>query len=144
VKERIEQEMAARIRTKVDENPSADVDAFMRNLEHPLKDVLEAVRRLILGADKKIVEGIKWNAPSFRVSEYFATTNISPSSIRVVLHLGAKVRNNGPHEMQIDDSAGILKWLAKDRCVATFSDLGSVKKRQAAFQSVIRQWITYL
>jgi hypothetical protein len=54
----------------------AAVAAFLRGLEHPLKQELEAVRRLILAASPTIHEGIKWNAPSFRTDEYFATMNL--------------------------------------------------------------------
>src|SRR5882672_4516535 len=41
------------------------VDAFMNKLKHPLKDAAEALRQMILGADKTIGEEIFWNAPSF-------------------------------------------------------------------------------
>ena len=60
------------------------------------------------------------------------------------LHLGAKVKESGPVAMQIDDPDGLLKWLAKDRCVVTFLDQGTVKRHKTALQMVIRQWITYL
>jgi len=53
-----------------------DVSELMRQLEHPLKPEIEAVRRIILGADAQIREGIKWNAPSFYINEYFATVNV--------------------------------------------------------------------
>ena len=49
------------------------VDEFMRKLDQPLRPVLEAVRKTILGTHSAIGEGIKWNAPSFHFREYFAT-----------------------------------------------------------------------
>jgi hypothetical protein len=52
------------------------VDEFMRTLDHPFKKAIEAIRSSMLAADRAIAEGIKWNAPSFRTSEYFATTNL--------------------------------------------------------------------
>src|SRR5690349_13053331 len=41
------------------------VDTFMDALKHPLHDVAEGLRKIILGTDKSIGEGIFWNAPTF-------------------------------------------------------------------------------
>ena len=41
------------------------VDDFMKKLEHPLKDVSESLRQIILSTGKTIGEEISWNAPSF-------------------------------------------------------------------------------
>ena len=38
---------------------------FLNNLEHPLKNEIEEVRKIILSVDEQITEHIKWNAPSF-------------------------------------------------------------------------------
>jgi len=55
---------------------SKAVDEFMHKLDHPLKPVLEAVRKTNLGAHPEIGEGIKWNAPSFYFKDYFATAGL--------------------------------------------------------------------
>ena len=71
------------------------VDKFVRELEHPLKPVLEAVRKTILGAHPGIGEGIKWNSPSFYFKDYFATAGPrSKDFVQVVFHCGAKVKDN--------------------------------------------------
>ena len=41
------------------------VDAYMQRLKHPLADVVEALRRIILSTDREIGEEVKWNAPAF-------------------------------------------------------------------------------
>ncbi len=41
------------------------VDKYMSKLKHPLKDVAEELREIILSADKTVGEEIAWNAPSF-------------------------------------------------------------------------------
>jgi hypothetical protein len=43
----------------------AKVDEFMKKLKHPMKDVVEALRRIIVSADKQIGEEIFWNGPTF-------------------------------------------------------------------------------
>ena len=120
---------------------TADVDRLLADLEHPGKPEIEAVRALILGADKRIRESVKWNAPSYCLADHFATFKLRPpGSVQVVFHTGAKVRPDA-RAIVIDDPAGLLKWAAKDRCVATFKDMQDVKARGNAFVAIVRQWI---
>lgn len=121
------------------------VDAFMQKLDHPLKKEIESVRTIILGVSPAIREGIKWNAPSFRTSEYFATVNLrSRESVQIVLHLGAKVREIPAKGLQIDDPRGLLKWLAKDRCMITLGAGREFTANRAALESIIGTWIEYV
>jgi Domain of unknown function (DU1801) len=123
----------------------ATVDEFMAALAHPLKPEIEAVRKIILGAGKGIGEGIKWNAPSFHTGEHFATFNLrATDSIQLIFHLGAKVKDNSTGGLQITDPEGLLKWLAKERCIATLRDMKDVKARGAALADIVRQWIRFV
>lgn len=40
-----------------------EVLAFLRELKHPLRDVVEAIREVIFGVSLTIREELKWNAP---------------------------------------------------------------------------------
>ena len=72
-----------------------DVESFLAALNHPMKPEILAVRQTILGADPSITEGIKWNAPSFRTTEWFATFHLRAKvGLQVILHLGAKARSS--------------------------------------------------
>ena len=124
---------------------SEAVDRFMATLEHPFKAEIEAIRLLMLAVDPGIREGIKWNAPSFRTTEYFATTNLrSKAGIGVILHLGARVRTLPADGVKIDDPAKLLRWLGKDRATVEFGSSADLEKKAAAFRSVLRQWIRYV
>lgn len=117
------------------------VDEFMAKLEHPHKAEIEVVRALILGADDRINESVKWNAPSFYLKEHFATFKLRPMErIQVVFHTGAKVQANSP-TMEIRDRSGLLKWVAKDRCVATFTDMDDIHSKKDALIAIVKQWI---
>jgi hypothetical protein len=127
-------------------NRSADttaaVDQFMLSLAHPLKDAIAAMRASLLACDPVIAEGIKWNAPSFRTSEYFATTNLrQKQGIGLILHLGAKVRATAATGIDIDDPDNMLAWLAKDRAALVFASLADFRAREPAFQALVRSWI---
>lgn len=136
--------MAATKKTAKGSTGANEVDAFMQKLDHPLKKEFEAVRAIILGASSEISEGIKWNAPSFRVNEYFATFHLRKNEVLVILHLGAKVKGNSTAGLKINDPTDLLEWLAKDRAAVTFRDMKAIKSSKAAFDKIVRQWIAYL
>jgi len=121
------------------------VDAFMSTLDHAFKAEIESLRRTILGVDQRIAEGIKWNAPSFRTTEYFATTNLrEKNGIGLILHLGARVRDGALETTEIEDPRKLLKWLAKDRAMIVFKDAQDLSARKAAFEAIIRSWIAHV
>ena len=118
------------------------VEAFLAALDHPHKAAVEAVRKAILGADASIREGVKWNSPSFRTAEYFATVNLrAKQGIQVVMHLGAKVKALPAGGVKVADPEGMLQWLGKDRAIVAFADAADVARRKRAFQLVVRSWI---
>ena len=121
------------------------VEAFLASLDHPYKHEILALRQIILGADPRIAEDIKWNAPSFRTSEYFATFQLrAKDRVQIILHLGAKTRDSSTPGIAIADPQSLLEWLAKDRASATFYDLKDIDAKRSAFADVIRQWIEYV
>ena len=44
---------------------STDVDAWFARYDNPMKDVVQRMREIILAADPRIEECIKWQAPTF-------------------------------------------------------------------------------
>lgn len=121
------------------------VIAFLQELAHPRKQEIETIREIILGVSPAIREEIKWNAPSFRTSEHFATFNLRASDrVRLILHLGAKVKDTAIKGIDIEDPAGLLEWLAKDRCIVTFSDAEDVQAKRVALEAIVRAWIVNL
>lgn len=122
---------------------SAAVDALMATLEHPHRDAVQALREIVCGADARIAEGVKWNAPSFRTGEYFATTHLrAKTGIALILHLGAKVRDIPA--VTVDDPDHLLTWLAKDRAIVSFAGLADLQARAPALQALIRHWIVFV
>lgn len=123
----------------------AEVDRYMKGLEHPLAKVAEALRQVILKAHSDVGEEIKWNAPTF-----FFTGEMKPSdpklykrylvvfnffrkdSVRLVFLGGAKVK----------DPTGLLEGSYADgRRLAMFNRLDDVKSKASALRNVVRQQI---
>jgi hypothetical protein len=120
---------------------SQTVDEYMSGLEHPHKDGVEALRRAILSSDARIGEEVKWNAPSFRMDDHFATFRLHPAPIfQLILHTGAKAKN-APQSFEIEDPDGLLKWAAKDRSVISFVSSADALAKRDAVVRVVREWI---
>lgn len=135
--------MASAAKLPGPEAGKAEVADFMATLDHPQKAGLAALRALILSVDPMIAEGIKWNAPSFRTADWFATFNLrSKGEIQLILHFGAKVKNLG--DIAIADPAGLLKWLGKDRAMLRLADGAAIDGQREAVTALLRQWIAVL
>ena len=129
--------------TKCSSSAPEDVETFLASLDHPLKQEILTLRQTILGADPSIAEGIKWNAPSFRTSEYFATFHLrAKDGVQLILHLGAKKRDNA--NVALTDAESLLEWLARDRASVRFVDLKDIDAKSSAFADVIREWIKHV
>src|SRR5690349_19646028 len=88
------------------------VDAYMKKLKHPLVKVVEALRKIILSADKEIGEEIKWNAPTFFYSEKMKPFN--PKEYKryiIVFNLYKKdcIRLVFPSGAKVNDTSGLLQ-----------------------------------
>ena len=126
----------------------AEVDAYMDRLKHPLREVVEALRQIILRADPAIGEEIKWNAPTFfytgemkpfnpkEYKRYLVVFNLfRKDCIRLVLWRGARVK----------DTSGFLEGdYADGRRLAMFYSMRDAKSKKKALQAVVKQQLKHL
>lgn len=124
--------------------PAATVQAFISALDHPHKDAIVALRQLLLSADPAISEEVKWNAPSFRTSEHFATMHLrGQDSFQLILHLGVKSGRKVPKDA-IADPDKLLRWLGPDRASVTFVGAGDLANKRDTLVAIVRQWIEHV
>ena len=116
------------------ESEKAVVDAYMRDLDHPFKAELEAVRAIILGVSDKISERIKWNAPSFFYKEDLAAFNPRASEFAHVIVLF-------PGGAGIPAKSTLLEGKAKDRREAKFHSLEDIQTKKKALQKLVKEWV---
>lgn len=119
------------------------VESYLRDLKHPLTPTLEALRSVVRSVDPRIVEEMKWNSPSFKLDDHFATFNLRKDSVLLVLHRGARTKPPGSR-LAIDDPSGILEWRGNDRAIVSIEDATSLRKKRAALRSILTQWIALL
>lgn len=124
--------------------PATTVQSFIDEIDHPLKNEIVALRQLLLSADPAISEEIKWNAPSFRTSEHFATMHLrAKNAIQLILHMGARSKLTVPPKA-IADPTGLLKWLGADRASVGFTGAADMADKDEALVAIIRQWIKHV
>jgi hypothetical protein len=112
-----------------DKNRSDQVNAFMDQLEHPLKAEVQALRAIIKGAHPGITEQVKWNAPSFRYRDYLATHN---PWARQHAHLAFC------NPLNSRAASDLLEGDYKDRRMAYFADMDAVRRQQAELERIIQ------
>jgi hypothetical protein len=121
------------------------VDDYLKNLRHPLKQVAEYLRTVILRADKSIGEGIYWNAPTFyhtgkmksfeprEYKRYIVGFNFhKQDTLRLLFLRGADA----------SDPKSLLTGNFKDkRKIALFQNIEQVKKAEADLIKIIKDLI---
>ena len=119
------------------------VDAWMKALKHPLRDVVTDLRALILAADKSIGEEIKWNHPTF-----FYGGTMKPSDPKlykryiIVFNTFQKdcVRLVFPSGARIEDKSGLLEGdYADGRRLALFQSEKDVQSKKKKLQDTLKR-----
>lgn len=121
------------------------VDAFMHVLDHPMKEVAVALRKLILDSDKRIGEGIFWNAPCFYYTgdmapfdpktykRYIVGFNFfKDDALRLIFLRGAS----------LNDRSGLLEGDYKDgRRLALFRSIADVEKWKKDMKRMVKELV---
>ena len=118
---------------KVSKNKTDEVDAFMDELDHPLKKEVRAVRAIIKGVNKDITEEIKWKAPSFSYhGEYLVTFNLRMNDrVHLVFH----------NPMIAMVKSKLLEGDYADRRMAYFTDMKAIKSKQSELIKALKDLI---
>jgi uncharacterized protein YdhG (YjbR/CyaY superfamily) len=112
---------------------ASSVAAFMKELDHPLKEEVETIRGIIKGVNKDITEEIKWKAPSFSYQgEYLVTFNLRDMKrIHLVFHnpMIPKIKSH------------LLEGDYVDRRMTYFANMKDIKTNRAELESVLKQLV---
>jgi hypothetical protein len=114
----------------------AVVDAYMRDVDHPFKAEMQAVRQIILAASDKVSERIKWNAPSFFYKEDLGAFNPRATEYAHLILLF-------PNGAGMEDGSGLLEGKHKDRREAKFHSMDDVKAKKPALEKLVKRWVAF-
>lgn len=109
-----------------------DVDAWFDTYDNPQKALVQAVREVVLAADDRVTEAIKWQAPTFiyqgNIASFYPKAKAHAS---LMFHTGAS----------LPDPTGLLEGTGETSRVAKFTDRADLAAKQEALQGLVRCWI---
>ena len=108
-----------------------EVDRWLEALDHPLKDVMQGVRKAILEADNRVEESIKWQSPTFSFEGNIASIN--PKARRYVslmFHRGAEIPGKFPH---LQGDGRLTRYL-------NITDRAELEEVRLELSALVRSW----
>ena len=109
-----------------------EVDLWFESYDNPQKDLVQAVRTVLLGADDRLVETIKWKAPTFvyrgNLASFFPT---STKHVTLMFHEGAS----------LPDPEGILEGEGAVARSVKILDQADLERKTPALQGLVAAWI---
>lgn len=113
--------------------PNPDVEAWFQKKQHPLEDALRRCRKIILDADERIEESIKWQTPTFSYNGNIVSfAGNAKKLVSLMFHRGAEIP--GEHPLLEGDG----KLVRNIR----FADLQAVEAGSRELTAVIQAWCT--
>lgn len=110
---------------------NAEVDAWFERYENPMKPVVERIRTIVLGADPRIEEQIKWQAPTFtyrgNLASFFPKSKQHAS---LLFHTGASIPGEHPRLEGEGDTSRVMK-------IGSVADANAAKRD---IERIVRAW----
>jgi hypothetical protein len=125
-----------------------NVEEFLNTFHHPMEDAVHYLRKIILSCDKKIGQGIYWNAPIFYYTGEMETFNpkeykryivgfnfFKQDCLRLIFLFGDK----------LPDPEALLEGNYKDgRRLITFTSIQDVKNKEQLFKKLVKACIAQI
>ena len=74
----------------------SEVDRWFEELNHPLADAMQRARQVILGADDRVTETIKWSTPTFVYKGNILSFAPSKTAVSLMFHRGSEIPGDHP------------------------------------------------
>jgi hypothetical protein len=111
---------------------SPEVDAWFERYDNPLRELVQAVRAVMLEADDRVTETIKWQAPTFvyrgNIASFFPKAK---GHVTLMFHQGAT----------LDDPTGLLQGDGDTSRSVKIADAGDLAAKRDALAGLVRAWI---
>ncbi len=107
----------------------AEVDDWFDRYDNPMKPVVQRMREILLAADPRIDECIKWQAPTFtfggNLASFFPKSKQHAS---LMFHLGAKIPGNHPRLEGDGETGRVMKLGSVEEANAAKAELEAIAK----------------
>lgn len=110
---------------------SKEVDAWFARYENPMKDVVQRIRAIVLAADSRIDECIKWQAPTFTYKGNLASFYPkSKQHASLMFHVGAQIPGKYP----------LLEGTGSTSRVMKIGSVDDANASKAGIEKIVRAW----
>jgi hypothetical protein len=105
----------------------ADVDAWFDRYDNPMKPVVQRIREIVLAADPRVDECIKWQAPTFtykcNLASFYPKSRQHAS---LMFHVGAQIPGRFPSLEGTGDTSRVIKLATIEAAEAARPELESI------------------
>lgn len=109
----------------------AAVDAWFEAYANPQKPVVERVREIILTADVRITESVKWSTPTFSYRGNLVSFQPRATKfVSLLFHEGASIPGDHP---RLEGDGPHVRTMR-------FADMSDAERGAAELQAVVRAW----
>jgi hypothetical protein len=110
---------------------STEVDAWFDRYDNPMNDVVQRIREIVFGADARMEECVKWQAPTFTYRGNLASFYPkSKQHASLMFHVGAQIPGQHPRLEGSGTTSRVMK-------------MGSLAEADAArldIERIVRAW----
>lgn len=120
------------------------VDEFLSDLSDEKGSQVKELREIILSTAKELKEHIKWNCPSYTFeNEDRITFNVvnKDDKVKLVLHMGAKRKENKGGKPVIEDRTGLILWNSDIRGMISFDSTEDILAKREQLTGIIQRWL---
>lgn len=121
------------------------VEEFLGDLSGDKQSQVNILRDLILTAEPRLKEHIKWNAPSYVLDgEDRITFNLMNKQevVKLILHMGATRKEDKKGESIMNDESGLIEWSSDIRGMITFTSIEEVNSNMTSLKKIIKDWLS--
>jgi hypothetical protein len=107
-----------------------EVDRWFDAADHSLDVMMRRARDIILGADSRVTESIKWKTPTFAYRGNIASFNPSKHLLSIMFHRGSEIPGTHP---RLEGDGKLVRTMR-------FADLDELEAGRADLEAVVRAW----
>ena len=105
-----------------------EVDRWIDEAAHPLDATMRRARDIILGADERVTESIKWKTPTFSFKGNVASFNPSKNLVSIMFHRGAEIPGDHPRLEGSGDTSRVLQLATVEEADAAAPEIERLVK----------------
>lgn len=117
------------------------VTEFLKDLDSNTLEQVQMLREII-SQNIRVDEHIKWNSPSYLYEgEDRITFSVREGVVKVIIHMGAKRKEDKSAAPILVDKSGIIKWNSDIRGTINFENKEDILIKRLDFVHILKAWL---